>query len=73
MVDWAMSNHRLIGMIQPEPEDAMTNPRWPVLVAQGRITSYNETEDGRLLVRLTGVCRFEVVREELEMETPFRQ
>ena len=29
----------------------------------GRIVSFNETDDGRLLLALTGVCRFEIVRE----------
>src|SRR5438477_12462181 len=29
----------------------------------GRIVSFNETEDGRLLLALSGVCRFEVGRE----------
>src|SRR5262249_10168807 len=29
----------------------------------GRIVSFSETEDGRLLLALSGVCRFEIVRE----------
>ncbi len=29
----------------------------------GRIVSFNETEDGRLLLALSGVSRFEIVRE----------
>jgi len=29
----------------------------------GRIVSFNETEDGRLLLALSGVCRFDIVRE----------
>ena len=29
----------------------------------GRITSYSETEDGRYLVTLTGICRFGVAQE----------
>jgi uncharacterized protein len=29
----------------------------------GRITSYSETRDGRIVLVLTGVCRFEVLEE----------
>jgi Lon protease-like protein len=47
----------------------------PTTAAQGaqgrlrrRIVSFNETEDGRLLLALSGVCRFEIVRE-LDLRT----
>lgn len=71
MFDWALSNHRLIGMIQPEP-NAGSDSSLARVGCAGRITSYNETDDGRLLVGLTGICRFEVTHE-LQVETPFRQ
>jgi Lon protease-like protein len=38
----------------------------------GRITAYAETSDGRYLITLTGVCRFEA-GEELTLQTPYRQ
>jgi uncharacterized protein len=38
----------------------------------GRITSYSETEDNRILIALTGVCRFECV-EEKNKKSPWRQ
>jgi len=38
----------------------------------GRITSYNETSDGRYLITLTGICRFDA-GEELNLKTPYRQ
>jgi len=37
-------------------------PVYPIGCA-GRITSFSETDDGRYLITLTGVCRFETVRE----------
>ena len=37
----------------------------------GRITSFTETEDGRYLIGLTGICRFSVI-EELISSAPFR-
>jgi Lon protease-like protein len=38
----------------------------------GRITSFSETEDGRMIVSLTGVARFRV-QQELQVLTPYRQ
>ena len=73
MVENAMSTDRLIGMIQPVPADG--DKPVPALLkvgCVGRITSYAETADDRLLITLTGVARFEIV-EELAVETPYRQ
>ena len=68
----AMRTHKVIGMIQPQGESlAGRPPVYPVGCA-GRITSCVETEDGRYLITLAGICRFEVM-EELEVETPYRQ
>jgi len=73
MVDAAMSGTRLIGMIQPtEPEDKVLKPKLSAVGCAGRITSYRETEDGRYLITLNGICRFRV-GEELSVTTPFRQ
>lgn len=71
MIDDAMSGPRLIGMIQSNGDDRVQ----PSLVGTGcvgRITSYSETDDGRYLISLSGICRFHVGRE-LEVETPYRQ
>jgi Lon protease-like protein len=72
MVFDALAGPRLIGMVQPmQPGgyagDGMPTPggRPPVhrIGCAGRIVSFSETEDGRLLLALSGVCRFEIVRE----------
>ena len=71
MVDDAMSGNRIIGMIQSNNDDRVA----PSLVSTGcagRITSYSETDDGRYLISLTGICRFKV-EIELDIETPYRQ
>jgi hypothetical protein len=73
MIADAMSGERLIGMIQPDPISG--DAAVPALLrtgCAGRITSYSETSDGRLLISLTGVSRFAVI-EELEADTPYRQ
>ncbi|MFN4140985.1 LON peptidase substrate-binding domain-containing protein [Aestuariivirga sp.] len=73
MVDHALSNDRLIGMIQPAAgQEAEGNPGLMKVGCVGRIVSYAETEDDRMLITLTGVSRFQVVKE-VEAETAFRQ
>lgn len=72
LVDAALTSSRLIGMIQPtEPEDSVLKPALSAVGCAGRIVSYRETEDGRILITLLGVCRFRA-EEELESRTPFR-
>jgi len=73
LVDAAMSGARLIGMIQPTiHEDKALKPPLSAVGCAGRITSYQENDDGRYVIALTGICRFRVA-EELEAEAPFRQ
>lgn len=70
----AMQTDRVIGMIQPSGEPAVGDNPPPVYSAGcvGRISSFDETSDGRYLITLSGVARFEVV-EELVTMTPYRQ
>jgi Lon protease-like protein len=73
MTQAAMRGDRVIGMIQPkEPERAdKAQPVFDIGCA-GRVIAYSETEDGRLLITLEGLCRFRVV-EELAMEEGYRR
>lgn len=71
MIDDAMRGDRIIGMIQAQGEDRAA-PALATAGCAGRITSYSETDDGRYLISLTGICRFGV-SEELEVTTPYRQ
>ncbi len=64
MFDDAIASHRLIGMIQPCEEcRGAETPKVYETGCVGRITSFNETDDGRYLVTLSGLIRFDVVRE----------
>ncbi|MFN3584803.1 LON peptidase substrate-binding domain-containing protein [Phenylobacterium sp.] len=72
MVDDAMAGDRLIGMIQTRPGGDRVRPALQAVGCVGRITSYAETSDGRYLITLTGVCRFDA-GEELILRTPYRQ
>ncbi len=71
MVDDAMAGNRLIGMIQTVGGDRAF-PDLARVGCVGRLTSYSETDDGRYLVSVTGICRFSRVSE-LEVTTPYRQ
>ena len=73
MVEDALSGGRLIGMIQPRPGSwgAAPPPLYAVGCA-GRITSFDETDDGRYLITLTGLCRFRV-EQELEERRGYRR
>ena len=64
MVEDALGWGRLIGMIQPSAtvEDGQEPPLYDTGCA-GRISSFSETEDGRIVMTLVGVCRFHVTSE----------
>jgi Lon protease-like protein len=73
MVDDALSGERLIGMIQPAPRARdRARPDLCGVGCVGRITTFSETDDGRYLITLTGVCRYRSQRE-LDAPTPYRQ
>ncbi len=71
MIDDAMMGSRLIGMIQTAggPKSA---PLLQPVGCVGYVTSFSETEDGRYLISLEGICRFHV-RAECDTQTPYRQ
>jgi Lon protease-like protein len=69
----AMEGERLIGMIQPsDPPIREANPAVYPTGCAGRITSFSETEDGRILITLTGVSRFRI-KEELPLLSGYRR
>ncbi|WP_398481893.1 LON peptidase substrate-binding domain-containing protein [Tardiphaga sp.] len=75
MVDDAFRDgHRLIGMIQPDAvhSDDDEHPSLFKVGCVGRITQLAESGDGRYILELTGVSRFEVI-EELSVLTQYRQ
>ena len=63
MVDQSMKSNRIIGMIQPKKTGELKKPDLYNIGCAGRITSFNETEDGRYLIILSGICRFKIMDE----------
>ncbi|HBN49652.1 Lon protease-like protein [Thalassospira sp. MBR-102] len=74
MIADALGQDRMIGMVQPRPDGRNTyhmdpdNPPVFQTGCAGRITAFSETDDGRFLITLTGVCRFNII-EELPMQS----
>jgi uncharacterized protein len=71
MIDDALAGTRLIGMVQSFG-GAREAPDLARVGCAGRITSYTETDDGRYLLSLSGICRFVIARE-IDAKTPYRQ
>ena len=64
MVRDAMSQMRIIGMVQPtDPSTGIYEPDVYETGCAGRITAFKEADDGRYLITLTGICRFSIVDE----------
>ncbi len=72
LVDFAMIKDRLIGMVQPKfnikQSKAAKTKDTPLcsVGCVGRITSLQESGDGRYLIILTGICRFNVVSQDTQ-------
>ena len=71
MVDDAMKSNRIIGMIQPKKSDQNIPVLYNIGCA-GKITSFNETNDGRYLIVLDGISRFKII-EELKNDKLYRE
>jgi Lon protease-like protein len=74
LVDDALGNGRLFGMIQPDaskPETA-TGPAIFGVGCLGRVTSFTETGEGPIIISLFGILRFKVI-EELPMKRGYRR
>ena len=77
LVDAALEGGRTIGILQPAAEgasglSARNDTNLYRTGCAGRIRAFEETEDGRYLIQLRGLCRFDIV-EELEMRDGFRR
>ena len=65
MLDDAMKGNRLIGIVQPKKTGDLKKPNLYDVGCAGKITSFNETEDRRYLIVLSGICRFKIISEEI--------
>ncbi len=86
MLDDVLAGDRVVGIIQPEllsevdDEEAQRaleldekhRPNLSAIGCLGRVTTFAETGDGRVLITLQGITRFRVV-EEIVAPTAYRQ
>ena len=64
MVNDSMKSNKTIGMIQPKASTNKSgNPDLHEVGCLGKISSFNETKDGRYLIELKGLIRFQNINE----------
>ena len=64
MVNDVMKSNKFIGMVQPKIKKDNQGPTVVYEVGcLGKITSFNETDDGRYLIELKGILRFNIIEE----------
>ena len=61
MINDSMKTNRIIGMVQPKNKNEI--PDLYSIGCAGRITSFNETDDGRYLIIIKGISRFKILNE----------
>ena len=71
MIDNSMKTDRIIGMIQPKKQKDGISQLYNVGCA-GKITSFNETEDGKYLIVINGISRFKILKE-INNNKPYRE
>ena len=71
MINNSMKTDRIIGMIQPKKQKDGIPQLYNVGCA-GKITNFNETEDGRYLIVINGISRFKILKE-INNNKPYRE
>ena len=73
MVDDSMKSNKFIGMVQPKTLDKNEeSPNLYNVGCLGKIVSFQETKDGRYLIELKGLVRFNTVTE-IENKKKYRE
>jgi|TARA_B100001093_G_C26794751_1_gene1000601 Lon protease-like protein len=65
MINDSMRTNKFIGMIQPKinKDNDIIEPELHQVGCLGKITSFKETDDGRYLIDLKGILRFQIIKE----------
>ena len=79
MLEDAISGPRIIGVVQPAPgelEDKAESPMGKGAALKkvgcaGRVTAFQELDDGRLVITLTGIARYTIIDEAVTAK-PYR-
>ena len=71
MINDSIKSDRIIGIIQPKKQKNGIPQLYNVGCA-GKITSFNETKDGRYLIVINGISRFKILKE-INNNKPYRE
>ncbi len=77
MVSDTLAGERIIGIVQPDSRgENVESPQgksFPLrrIGSVGRLTAFSETDDGRVLITVTGIARFELIGE-AATDSPYR-
>ena len=64
MINDSMKSDKYIGMIQPKTtKDNIQIPELYKIGCLGKITAFKETDDGRYVIELKGLIRFQIIQE----------
>ncbi len=74
MINDSMKSNKLIGMIQPRILNNQNNynPELYQVGCMGKITSFKEADDGRFLIELKGMIRFQIL-DEIHSDKKYRE
>jgi len=71
MINDSMKTNKMIGLIQPKSNDDGSIPGLHKIGCLGKIINFKDTSDGRYMVELNGIIRFEITRE-IKDTKPYR-
>ena len=63
MINDSMKTDKMIGLIQPKNNNDNSIPDLHKIGCLGKITNFKDTADGRCLIDLNGISRFEITKE----------
>ena len=70
LVNDSMKENRMFGMVQPKSRNGIS-PEVYKIGCLGKIVSFNETEDKRFIISLSGIIRFKI-KNEIKKEKLYR-
>jgi len=71
MIKDSMKTNKMIGLVQPKNNNDSSIPNLHIVGCLGKITRFEDISDGRYLIDLNGLTRFEIIKE-IKNDKPYR-